>query len=93
MSWTGAIVVFAVMWWIIFIVIIPRGAPTQAEANAVEPGTPPGAPAQVNTARKALWATLASAVALAAIALVLEAEVFSMEDFNFLYPESFARVQ
>lgn len=89
MSWTGAIVLFAVIWFVLFLVILPRGATTQAEAGEIEPGTPAGAPADINIGRKALWTTFGAVAVLACIALVMEFEVLTLDDFDFLYPASF----
>lgn len=90
MTWTGAIVLFAIIWFVLFLVILPRGVATQSEAGEIEPGTPPGAPANLNIARKSLWTTLATAGVLAVIATVMEAELLTLDDFDFLFPASFS---
>lgn len=89
MTLTGAIVLFAIIWFVLFLVILPRGVATQSEAGEVEPGTPPGAPAEINLARKALWTTLGAAAALAAVAAIMEFELLTLDDFDFLFPASF----
>ncbi len=91
MSWTGAIVLFAVIWFVIFLVVLPRGVQTQGEAGDVVPGTSPSAPADVNIGRKAFWTTVATLVVLGALAIVMEFRILTLDDFGFLYPESYSR--
>jgi predicted secreted protein len=92
MTWIGAIVLFAMIWFLFFLLLLPRGEQTQAESGAIEPGTPPGAPANLNIGRKALITTIATIVTLGLITLIVELEVVSFSDFNHLLPRSFSQV-
>lgn len=58
MTITGAIVLYAVSWFMTFFVVLPIRTQSQDEANHVEPGTPPGAPAQEIVGKKARLTTL-----------------------------------
>lgn len=89
MTWTGAFVLFAVIWFVLFLVLLPRGATTQGEMGEIEPGTPASAPAEINIARRAFWTTLATLGVLGVIALNMELEIITLDDFEFLYPDSF----
>ena len=57
MSVTGAIVLFAVIWFLTLLVLLPVGIRTQEEAGDVTPGTPSSAPVDPMIGRKLLWAT------------------------------------
>ncbi|MEL6317567.1 MAG: DUF1467 family protein [Pseudomonadota bacterium] len=89
MSVTGAIVIYAVAWFITLIVVIPRGLRTQAEAGAVEPGTPAGAPEAINLMRKFWITTIIATTIWAAICSVIHFELLTLKDFDFLLPASF----
>jgi predicted secreted protein len=58
MTITGAIVVYAVTWFMTFFVALQVRTVSQAENDHVEPGTPPGAPAHEIVGRKAWITTL-----------------------------------
>jgi predicted secreted protein len=57
MSVTSAIVLYAVLWFLILLMLLPIGVRSQEEAGKVEPGTPAGAPSEPMILRKMLWAT------------------------------------
>jgi predicted secreted protein len=58
MTITAAFVVYAVTWFMTFFVVIQTQTVTQSDRDEVEPGTPPGAPAQEIVGRLALRTTL-----------------------------------
>ncbi len=58
MSITGAIVLFAVIWFVTLLVVLPIGLRTQDEAGEVVPGTPASAPADARIGRKLFWTTV-----------------------------------
>ena len=89
MGWTGAVVMYIVFWFIALFIILPRGQKTQIEQGEIEPGTPGGAPADINIPRKFLWATIAAAAALGLYAGVTETGLLTLQDFDFLFPDSF----
>ena len=62
MNLTGAIVLYAVLWFVVLFVLLPLGQQSQADAGEVVPGTPPGAPHSPRLGRKMLWATVISAL-------------------------------
>ncbi|MEL6979893.1 MAG: DUF1467 family protein [Pseudomonadota bacterium] len=88
MSITGAVVLFAVYWFIALFLVLPRGQVTQLEDGEVVPGTPGGAPADIKIGRKFIYATIGATIAVGVTALILNSGL-DMDDFEFLYPESF----
>tara|TARA_R110002072_G_scaffold61631_1_gene154933 strand:- start:16 stop:318 length:303 start_codon:yes stop_codon:yes gene_type:complete len=62
MGITSALVLFAVIWFMVFLVVLPLGLQTQAEAGEVVPGTPRSAPANLDLKRKikqtSFWAVV-----------------------------------
>ena len=86
MSWTGAIVMFAMFFFVVLFVLLPRGLQTQQDSGEVVKGTPRSAPAQINIGRKFLWSAIISALIVGAVALVLELKLFTLDDFSFMTP-------
>ncbi len=58
MTITGAIVLFAVIWFVSLLVALPIGIRTQEEAGEVAPGTPSSAPENPMIGRKMIWVTV-----------------------------------
>jgi len=60
MAITSAFVLFAVIWFMVFFVVLPLGLKTQEEMGEVVPGTHGSAPGNLDIKRKAkitsLWA-------------------------------------
>ena len=52
MGITSALVLFAVIWFLVFLVVIPIRLETQGDVGEVEPGTHAGAPANPNLKKK-----------------------------------------
>ena len=67
MSWTSAVAVYFVIWWLVLFAVLPWGVRTQGEAGAVEPGSPESAPAQPQLVRKALITTIIAAIVFALV--------------------------
>ena len=58
MSITAALVLFAVIWFMVFLVVLPLRLTTQGEAGEVVPGTHKSAPADAQIGRRAKITTL-----------------------------------
>ena len=71
MTITAALIVYAVTWFLTFFIVIQTRTVAQSDTDRVEPGTPPGAPAQEVVGRMArettIWATLIWAAICAVI--------------------------
>ena len=72
MSITGGIVLFAVIWFMVFFVVLQVSAGrSQDDAGAVEPGTPPGAPADARMSRKVAVTSGITVVVWSVIAAII----------------------
>lgn len=54
MGITSALVLFAVIWFMILFITLPIGLKTQGDVGEIEPGTPASSPVNLNMKRK-LW--------------------------------------
>ncbi|NUB44331.1 DUF1467 family protein [Fertoebacter nigrum] len=82
MTITAAIVLFAMVWFMVFFIVLPLRVTSQGEAGAVVPGTPSSAPAGFVVARKARLTTLIAVVVWAALSAVILSGVISVRDFD-----------
>lgn len=71
MAITSALVLFAVIWFLVLFITLPLRLKTQGDVGEVTPGTPAGAPAELNIRRKfrivtaiafVLWVIIASTI-------------------------------
>jgi predicted secreted protein len=75
MTWLGAAVVFAIVWWLVLFMVLPFGAAPPAE---VEPGMATSAPARPRLVVKMAITTLLAALATAAIAWLIDSGVIHL---------------
>ncbi|MGB5560594.1 MAG: DUF1467 family protein [Paracoccaceae bacterium] len=71
MAITSAIVLFAVIWFLVMFITLPIRLRTQGDEGEVVPGTQPGAPVNFNVKRTMLIVTGISVVLWAVIAGVI----------------------
>jgi predicted secreted protein len=91
MSITSAIVLFAVLWFLTFLVVIPIRLQTQGDVGLVVPGTHASSPEVHNLKKKAWITTGVTAVLWAVIAAIILSGVISIRDldmFNRMAPAS-----
>ncbi len=82
MSITSAIVLYAVIWFMVLFIVLPLRLVTQGDAGEVVPGTPEGAPSDAQMGRKLRIATLvATAIWTVATAVILSG-VIEVRDFD-----------
>lgn len=84
MSISAAIVLFAVCWFMIFLIVLPLRLTTQADSGVVTPGTPAGAPAGPVVKRKALIASVSAVVLWLVLYLVITSGLISVRDFDLM---------
>lgn len=84
MTITAAAVLFAVIWFLTLLVILPIRIRTQGDVGEIVPGTHAGAPEEHHL-RKKLWITTAVSVVLwAIIAGIILSGIISVRDFDWL---------
>ncbi|MGR3636125.1 MAG: DUF1467 family protein [Shimia sp.] len=82
MSITSVMVLFAVCWFMIFLIVIPIRLQTQGDLGKVVPGTQAGAPEHHYLKTKAKITTLAAAVMTAILVLIITSGVISVRDLD-----------
>lgn len=82
MGITSGIVLFAVIWFMTFLCIIPLRLQTQGDLGKIVPGTHAGSPEVHNLKRKALLTTAVSAVLWAIIAGVILSGAITVADID-----------
>ncbi|SFR13694.1 DUF1467 family protein [Poseidonocella sedimentorum] len=82
MSITSAIVLFAVIWFMVFFVVLPLRMTTQGEAGEVVPGTHSSSPADARIGRKALITSIVAAVLWIVIAGVIFSGKITVRDLD-----------
>ncbi len=82
MTITAAIVLFAVIWFMVFFIVLPLRMVSQDEAGEVVPGTPRSAPADVQIGRKARITTYWAVGLFVVIAAVILSGWISVRDLD-----------
>lgn len=82
MGITSALVLFAVIWSLTFLIVLPIRVKTQGDLGDVVPGTHAGAPEVHNIGKKAKITTGISLVLWAVIATIILSEVISVRDLD-----------
>lgn len=82
----SAFVLYAVLWFLILLMVLPLGVRSQEEAGDVAPGTPAGAPSESRILLKMLCATIGAAAVLAAVWWIIEHDVVTRADVMRLSP-------
>lgn len=82
MSITGAIVLYAVTWFMVFFVVLQVRVTAQSDTGHVVPGTPPGAPAHEIVGRKAKLTTVIATVLWAVICGIILSGWITVADLD-----------
>jgi predicted secreted protein len=85
MSWTTALAVYFIIWWVVLFAILPWGVRSQAESGHVVPGSDPGAPAIPHLGAKLVWTTLAASVVFALLAFAYLTRLVTLDDLATLF--------
>ncbi|MFT6774435.1 MAG: putative secreted protein [Paracoccaceae bacterium] len=83
MTITGAIVIYAMAWFMCLFVVLPLKIKSQSEHGDVVPGTPASAPEMPRLKRKFIQTTVAATVIWAAVVVIVVFEVVSLADLPF----------
>lgn len=78
----SAIVLFAVVWSMVFFVVLPLRLTTQGEAGDIVPGTPSSAPSDPQLKRKAKITTIWALCIWAVIAGVILSGLVTVRDLD-----------
>ncbi len=84
MSITSAIVLYAVCWFMTFLVVIPIRLQTQGDVGKVVPGTQAGAPEHHYLKKKAWITTGIAAVLWAILFWIVSQGVIEVRDFDWM---------
>jgi predicted secreted protein len=82
MAITSALVLFAVIWFLVLFITLPIGLKTQGDVGEIVPGTQAGSPANLNIRRKFRIVTLISAVLWVIIAGTIISGAIGVCDFD-----------
>ncbi len=82
MSITSAIVLYAVLWFLALLIILPLRLTTQGEAGEVVPGTPSSAPSDPKIGKKLRLATIVAVVLWCVTAAIILSGVISVRDLD-----------
>lgn len=82
MGVTSALVLYAVIWTMVFLIALPIRVKTQGDLGEIVPGTHAGAPEVHNIGKKARITTLISIVLWMIIASIIVFEVITVRDLD-----------
>lgn len=91
MGITSALVLYAVLWFLTFLIVIPIRLKTQGDVGQIVPGTHAGAPHEPQLKKRALITTAVAAVLWVIIAYVIISGMLTVRDidwFNRMAPRS-----
>lgn len=83
MSITSALVLFAIIWFMVLFVVLPLRLTTQGEAGEVVPGTPESAPVDPKIGPKMKLVTAVSAVLWLVAFGIIVSGVITVADLDF----------
>ena len=84
MTITAALVLFAVIWFLTLLIVLPVRIKTQGDLGEIVPGTHAGAP-EVHHLKKKMWITTGISVVIwVIIAGIIISGVISVRDFDWL---------
>lgn len=82
MGVTSALVLFAVIWSLMFLIILPIRVKTQGDLGEIVPGTHAGAPEVHNIAKKAKITTVLSVIVWGVVATIILTETITVRDLD-----------
>ena len=82
MSIVSAIVLYAVIWFMVLFIMLPIGLRTQGDEGEIVPGTHAGSPARLSMKRKAKWVTVWATLVWALVAAIILSGWISVRDID-----------
>ncbi len=83
MAITSAIVLFAVIWFMLLLMALPMRMKSQEEDGEVVPGTPASAPVNPMIGKKIIWVTVITVVLWIPLVAFIVSGVVSIHDIDF----------
>jgi predicted secreted protein len=83
MTISAAFVLYAVIWFLTLLVILPLNLKTQNDIGTVSNGTPPSAPEDPRIKNKMFWTTVITTLMWIPVCLIIIFEVITISDLNF----------
>ena len=84
MSITSALVLYAVLWFLTLLIVIPIRLKTQGDVGEIVEGTHAGAPAQHNLKTKAIITTGIAAVLWVILFWIITQGIITVRDFDWM---------
>jgi predicted secreted protein len=84
MTFSFALAIYLVIWWIVLFAMLPIGVRTQHDDGNVVPGTAESAPLHPNLLPKMLATTVVSTIVFAALYVIIVHRVITLDDIPFL---------
>ena len=82
MSVTSAIVLYAVIWFMVLLIVIPIRLETQGDRGEIVPGTHAGSPADPQMKKRFFWTSIISFVLWLIIGGIIVSGVISVRDLD-----------
>lgn len=78
----SALVLYAIVWFMLFLIILPIRVQTQGDLKDVVPGTHAGAPEHHHLKKKALWCTLIAFVIWGVFVAIILSGVVTVDNLE-----------
>ncbi len=78
----SGLVLYAIVWFMLFLIILPIRVQTQGDLKDIVPGTHAGAPEHHHLKKKALWCTLISLVIWGIFVAIILSGVISVDNLE-----------
>ena len=83
MTISAALVLYAVLWFLILFIVLPLKIKTQEEIGNIADGTPASAPENPKIKTKMLWVTIISDLLWIPVFSIIVLELVTVTDLNF----------
>ena len=81
----SGLVLYAVIWSLTFLIVLPFRIETQGDLDDIVPGTHAGSPEHHHLKKKAIWTTIIAAVIWAIVATIILTGWISVDDVESLF--------
>lgn len=82
MGIVSAIVLFAIVWFMLFLIILPIRVQTQGDLKEIVPGTHAGAPEHHHLGKKAIWCTIGAFIIWGSLVAIILSGVITVDDLE-----------